>query len=558
MSFCHTGTYIMTPSHAVPANESNHSAARIAAGAILLLAALGVRAADPTPPLESNSTDGPMFFHSYVFDHPACAMTLSEGAPAFADGISNPAATCPDAFGWAQFMQAVRAEFWTQWANDETVWVAEPKPLCDAQSTTDCCRVDEAPGARPTVAYIGEDGRPVKPRPVGGPGKHCPYIPGEWARDQETTFQGGKALSSHTNAFLRSISPARIARQQEVEIIYRNDAFVRYTAKHDLYSQRGLKALYARGAGQARHSAPYRPLGQGVAYPPEAVMFKVDWVKQATMVELGYVSDHDGDPSTPPNDPTNPYITMQIKVSTDGGKHYEEGMYYLAAITGASKALPNWHWYAFEHVNNLGRCDFVGCNDSFGYTTTVTYTTPDGKGTASYQSNFIRPHTQPDDLPIDDAQKSVIYDLGKPYASGTATPALDAIYSAMGFAADPATPVNPAMPSTTDPAWRSYRLKGTQTAYYTNDGYPTVLGASITEGGFVNTASCMSCHVQSSVGPEGSLPPATGVGATGRLSLDGIGTVVRGAPYIGDYYVRGSTQTHAIQVDFVWGILNAQ
>ena len=39
-------------------------------------------------------------------------------------------------------------------------------------------------------------------------------------------------------------------------------------------------------------------------------------------------------------------------------------------------ALPNWHWYAFEHVNNLGRCDFTGCNDSYGFKKTVSIPAP--------------------------------------------------------------------------------------------------------------------------------------------------------------------------------------
>jgi hypothetical protein len=116
--------------------------------------------------------------------------------------------------------------------------------------------------------------------------------------------------------------------------------------------------------------------------------------------------------------------------------------------------------------------------------------------------------------------------------------------------------VNPDMPTMQDPAWKSYRLKGTQTQYYMNDGYSTIVGASITESGFVNTASCMSCHVQAGVGADGV--PSTSIGGTGRLNLDGMGKVVRGAPYIGDFYTRGSTTLRTARTDFVWGILLAQ
>ena len=114
------------------------------------------------------------------------------------------------------------------------------------------------------------------------------------------------------------------------------------------------------------------------------------------------------------------------------------------------------------------------------------------------------------------------------------------------------------MPRTSDLAWKSYRLKGTQTQYYNRDGYPTIVGAAITEGGFVNTASCLSCHVQASVNNKGVAPGVPGIGATGRLNLFGIGTVVNGAPSVGDYYDRGTTNQRAVQVDFVWGVLFAK
>jgi hypothetical protein len=32
----------------------------------------------------------------------------------------------------------------------------------------------------------------------------------------------------------------------------------------------------------------------------------------------------------------------------------------------SSKDIPNWIWATFEHVGNPGRCDYTGCNDSYG------------------------------------------------------------------------------------------------------------------------------------------------------------------------------------------------
>ncbi|GJM10461.1 MAG: hypothetical protein DHS20C11_27370 [Lysobacteraceae bacterium] len=515
--------------------------------ALLATALLGI---GPFAVAQSNSTYSAMYFHSQVRDASVCSMQAdTTGAISFADDISNPAATCADAFGWKQMLEAIQSEFWINWANDETVWVSSPRPVCTTDAPNDCCF--STPGETPSVGYRDASGQVVKPADIGGPGVNCPYIPGEWGGSDETTFQGGKPISSHNTTFLRTQDPARVARQQEVEVVYRNDPFTQYTTSEELYSQAGLAKLFAKVSGEAANSIPYRPAGQGASYPLDAVMFKVDWIPEKVMLELGYISDHDNDPKTPPNNADHPYVTMKIKASTDNGATYKDGMYYLAAITGASKALPNWHWYAFEHVDNLGRCDYTGCNDSYGFQTTVD--TQDSSGNAiKFVSNFITPHTESDQL--QDGQD--LFDLGKRYPSGDISDGLAALFKATGIG-NGANPINPDVPQTSDPAWQSYRLKGTQTTFYNTDGYPTIVGASITEGGFVNTASCMSCHVQASVNAQGQLG-VPGVGSTGRLNLSGIGTVVNGHPVNADYYDRGTTNQRAVRVDFVWGILFAQ
>lgn len=527
----------------------------------LMLTASVAQAQSVTPiiaPHKANSTDTAMYFHSYVQDADLCAMTATgAGTIEFAAGISNPAATCPDAFGWKQMLEAIRAGFWTNWAYDQTVWAAEPKPLCTSGTENDCCFVNSAaPRGQPRVGYRDATGTTVAPSDIGAAAQYCPYIPGDYGGSAETFFNAANQQTSHNTTFLRTLDPARIARQRESEIVYRNDPFVLYATTHELYSVAGLKKTFKKIAGEAHNSKPFRPTGQGVAFPPDAVMFKVDWIPEATMVSLGYVNDHDNDPSTPPNNAEFPYITMKMKVEPFGTTDATTGIYYLAAITGASKALPTWHWYAFEHALNLGRCDYIGCNDSYGHSTTMEIAAPeqpDSSKTATMiiESNFIPPHVTTDEL----KDQTVLFDPGKRYPSGTTSPGLAALFAALKIG-DGAQPVNPDRPSIADSAWKSYRLKGTQTQFYATDGYPTQMGASITEGGFVNTASCMSCHVQASVVSSGE-PNAASVGSTGRLAESGIGTVVQGAPYIGDYYIRGSTQQHAVQTDFVWGVLNA-
>ena len=239
-----------------------------------------------------------------------------------------------------------------------------------------------------------------------------------------------------------------------------------------------------------------------------------------------------------------------MNVSTDNGRTYKEGIYYLAAITAASKALPNWHWSAFEHVGNPGRCDYTGCNDSFGYHTSVSINSPiqpPGRKLPvkqPFESNFIAPLTQSDQL------GGLIFNLGRPYPSGKINNQLDKLYTRLGIGTG-TQPVTPDTPQITDPGWRSYRLKGTQTQFYNRSGYSTIVGASITEGGFVNTASCMSCHGQASVNAKGQ-NGVPGVGASGRLNLDGYGKVVNGALNPTNYYDSGTTNQRAVQTDFVW------
>ena len=504
----------------------------------------------------ADSTATAMYFHSQVRDAPECGATInSDGDITYPATINSPAATCPDTVGWTQFLEAIQAEFWRNWANDETIWVSEPKPVCATDGSTDCCFWKRS--GTPLVGYRNAAGEVQRPDDIGAPGKYCPYQPGDWGGADETTFAGGKPGGSHNTTFLRELDPARIARQGQVEVVYRNQPFTAYTTALELYSKAGLATLFARISGEAANSLPYRPGGQGVSYPAASVMFKVGWISREAMLELGYVKDHDNDPATPPQDADNPYITMKIKASSDEGKTYKEDIYYLASITGSSKALPNWHWYAFEHVNNLGRCDFTGCNDSFGFTTTVSIKAPlqpdpDKPVMTSFESNFVTPHTRDDQLKDNDA----LFDLGKPYPSGKMTDDLAALFKGAGVGTG-ADPVDAERPKVSDPAWKSYRLKGTQTQFHNRDGYPTIVGASITEGGFVNTASCMSCHVQASVNAKGE-NGVPGVGATGRLNLFGLGTVVSGAPENADFFDRGTTNQRAAQTDFVWGILFAQ
>ena len=246
--------------------------------AVLLTASVGPSHAQ----VQLTGIDQALYFHSQVRDKAECSLKPEAGGKiVFPADVGNPAINCPDAFAWQSILQTIKAEFWRNWANDETVWVVDPKPLCNGETTTDCCFTK--PNATPSVGYIDANGIKVRPSIIGAPGQYCPYIPADYNGQAELTFAGGKPQTSHNTTFLRTLDPARIERQREVEVVYRNKPFVLYTTQHELYSQAGLSKLFKKVAGEAANSAPYRPTRQGVSYPIDAIMFKADWINKETM-----------------------------------------------------------------------------------------------------------------------------------------------------------------------------------------------------------------------------------------------------------------------------------
>ena len=484
-----------------------------------------------------SSIDQAMYFKSQVRDAANCkdAVRVRKGEVVFND-ISSPAMACPDAFAWKHFLAAVKAEFWTNWATDQQIWVQKPKAYCADKGSTDCCELNKKTGK---TTYRGNS---------PGGDAHCPMFPKANGGIELTEFKDKHGLSPHLASQAKALDDdiSRVARDTEAEIVYHNKPFFNYSVVNDLYHSNGLGDVFKEQQFQAASQAPYRPLGQGVSYPQEAVMFKVDFIEETVMKELGYISDHDDDPSTPMNHADHPYITMNIE-DPDTKKIKT---HYLVAVTGASKALPNWHWFAFEHVNNIGRCDYIGCKDSFGFQHSVSLKLADGSE-GEFMSHYIPPKQITTEL------KDTLFVRNEKYASTDMTPQLAALFKGMKVGQGKVTHASSKhpMPTVSSGAWQNYRLKGTQTNYYNNDGSPVIMGASVTEGGFVNTSSCMSCHVQA--GANGQGPNGNTVGGTMNLSLDGIGKVTNGAPERAVFFTPGTTQLNTARSDFVWGVLNA-
>ncbi|BAW79861.1 hypothetical conserved protein [Candidatus Nitrosoglobus terrae] len=171
--------------------------------------------------------------------------------------------------------------------------------------------------------------------------------------------------------------------------------------------------------------------------------------------------------------------------------------YGLVALHVSSRQTPNWVWGTFEHQMNPGRCDYIGCFDTFGSTVPTVY------------PNKVTPNTQ--------------------YGTCLKTEQLKALMAKMNLS----------------PVWENYCLKSTQVDYSAPDGTPYVLGNSVIEGitgnGTVAASSCIACHVYASFGPSG-VPKST---VKAMLPFNPIGAPTPGV-------LDGS-----LQFDFMWGVLLA-
>ena len=115
----------------------------------------------------------------------------------------------------------------------------------------------------------------------------------------------------------------------------------------------------------------------------------------------------------------------------------------------STKQIKDWVWIDFEGAMNPGRCDLIGCHDSFG--AVVSDVSPNQVSYKSYG----------------DCQKKAN---------------LLAMLASAGI----------------DPIWQNYCLKGTQVTFIDENGQPALLGNSVIEplnaGVPIQNSSCITCH----------------------------------------------------------------
>jgi hypothetical protein len=491
------------------------------------------------------------YFLSKPQDAPGCAMEVVNGHIAIKSPTTNPAMTCPDMFAWKLFAESVTSEFWKGWAADQETWPGNgfandpgvPLPLCaSGQSGSSCCDPDRATNP-------GYDDPSYK-------AKSCPYFPGDHLAATGGAMPeriGVLPSKAHTLSFaadprLREIltrdaaappQPGRKIRQSMAEVVFRNKPLFDFVFRNGLYFQEGIIKVFQANSDNIKAGAPYRVSNDAgtlseIVFPVDSVMIKSDWLSRERAAEMGLQDD-----------PDHPFVKMNITsaVTDNNGTILQPGEHWLLGLHISSKDIPNWVWATFEHVHNPGRCDYTGCNDSFGYDS------PDAVA-AGQTHNFTRPHLACDNLPL----PSFILDLGKPYPPGMRRANLSGVFASLGIGTKDNTSL---IPSFADRAWLSYELKGAQVDFVDSIGRPAHLANSVTEAGFVSTSSCMTCHARAGTAATGTIPPALGVFENG-ITDSGYLPSSNGNP-VPDWYNRsGQPPTlQVLQTDFVWGFLAA-
>jgi hypothetical protein len=264
--------------------------------------------------------------------------------------------------------------------------------------------------------------------------------------------------------------PLKLAAPQPcyAEEVRRNRPSYDYLVGNGLNTQAGLAKAY-----QKAKSSTWR-----VSLPTDSVEVKADWVPIETIVDW-LAANH--------VKKTVAQVKAQYYTTVSDGT-----VYGLVSFHISSKEIPNWVWSSFEHQDNPGRCDTMGCYDSFG---------------------AVKPKILPAPTASANGQ----------YGSCAKTPAVAKLFKAAQL----------------DGVWQNYCLKASQIDYVAKNGEALMLGDSFTEriaaGVPILQSSCMACHASAAVNKDGS--PFTTL-----LNTNPMGNV--------------TLPTETVSVDFIWGVIN--
>ena len=213
------------------------------------------------------------------------------------------------------------------------------------------------------------------------------------------------------------------------EQVARNRPLFDYIVKNSLNTRTGLAAAYKSGIT--------------VDMPVEAIALKGDWVPVAALLQW-----------VPQIGDLNRLRTLYYTTTSNAVE------YGLVSMHIASRQNPDWVWGTIEHELNPGRCDYIGCYDTFGAQV---------------------PAVQPNRTAVNAG-----------YGVCAKTPQLKAMMEQAKLS----------------PVWEHYCMKSTMVDYAAADGTPYALGNSVIEGivgnGTVAASSCISCHAYASFGATGA------------------------------------------------------
>lgn len=250
------------------------------------------------------------------------------------------------------------------------------------------------------------------------------------------------------------------------EEVKRNRPQFDYIVQNNLNTQAGLSRAFASNLA--------------IVMPDSAVAVKGDWVPVQTLLEwIPSLTSLDS-------------IRRVYYTNTSEGQEYA-----LVSLHVSSRQNANWVWGTFEHRMNPGRCDDLGCYDTFG--AVVRAVAP----------NHARTNTQ--------------------YGACEKTARLRAVMAQAHLS----------------PVWENYCLKSTQVDYTAPDGTPYALGNSVIErivgNGTVAASSCIGCHVYAAFNASGAADSTAAAMLTYNPTGRPDSTVLR----------------NARQFDFMWGVLQA-
>jgi len=282
----------------------------------------------------------------------------------------------------------------------------------------------------------------------------------------------GREALQRSGKLLPAIPPGR----GFLEESRRNKDSFDFIVQNNLFKISGLRAAF----------------GKTIAFPVSAMEVKGNW-KLVTDIP-----DFSGGKVSLADVPK----VYHVNTGSDGKQYAFVSMHII------SKAVPNWTWATFEHKFNPGRCDILGCRDSFGAQTSPVL--PNGTADQGYP----------------DCVK---------------TPALTALFAAADI----------------DPVFANYCLKGSQTDFTDDTGLDIRLGNSVTEDGFVPQSSCITCHGRAAWDNTGT--------ATTQAGFDNNTGLAPLGPIQPDWYFNFSGQPPIFQgmsglaqvatsADFIWSI----